>query len=801
MIKQYFTIAWRSLAKNKMFSLINIFGLAAGICFTIVIVAYCWLQLSVNRDLKNADHQYIIQSDWKDKNAGFDLATFGPLAMEMRRQYPELVKNYFRFDGVTSNVSKNNTAFRENIQIGDSQMIEMYGFKLLQGNPATAMREPFSAVITEKQAIKYFGRKDVLGESITIESFNGSKKEFRITGVMKTPPPNSVTFLNRDNDNQIFLPENTLSYFGRDLNTWQNQHIVGYLELQPGANAKRVGELMKVTLSSNISPDLASQVRPYLVKLTDYHLGKENASVKKMLYTLAFIALFILGMAIVNFINLSISKASERMREIGVRKVLGSSKAALIAQFLSESVLIVFISTVLSVGLYAFLRPYFNGVLNTELPEVFAYRPVQFFYLFVFALVLGIAAGIYPAFILSSLQSVDSLKGRLGSMQQNVLLRKALIILQFSTAAIVLSSALLISAQVDYFFSKDLGYNKDFIVTAQMPRNWNPEGIRKVEQLRDRFAELPIVQNATVSFEIPDGNISGSSIIYRFGQDSSQGIAAQILSVDKHYLDTYKIPLSAGLNIDNKAGSLLNQMVLNESACRALKLDPQQAAGQRLRLVGWGGFVGEIVGVTKDINFGPLQQKIAPQVYADVKTVNIYRFISIKLKAGNIPDEIQTLQNKWASLLPGTPFEYRFMDEMLAKTYETELQLKKAAYAATVLSIAIVLLGVIGLVAQNVSKRAREIGIRKVLGSSITGIITLFLKEFIVIIIIACLIACPIGYLIMHRWLSDYAYHVAINAVPFSISVGILLIVTIALIALQTFKTAIANPVKSIRTE
>jgi putative ABC transport system permease protein len=801
MNKQYFKIAWRNLWKHKTFSLINIFGLAAGICFTITVAAYCWQQLSVNSQLKNTGNQYIIQSDWKDKNLGFYLATFGELPREMKRQYPDLVKNYFRFDAFTSNVSENNTVFRDNILAGDSNMIAMYGFKLLQGNPATALKEPFSVVITEKEAVKYFGRKDVLGEMLTIESFSGSRKAFRITGVMKTPPANSVTFLNRDNDNQIIIPENTLSYFGRNINSWQNMYVVGYLELQDGVSPKRVELLMKNLIGANADPSLAVQVRPYLVKLTDYHINKDNASIKKMLYTLAFIAIFILAMAVINFINLSVSKASERMREIGVRKVLGGSKGELITQFLSESVLIVLIASTIAIGLYAMLRPFFNEMLNTELPAVGAYSIVQFIYLGIFSVVLGMIAGIYPAFILSSLQSVDSLKGKLGSLKQNVFLRKTLVVMQFSTAAVVLICALLVSAQVNYFFKKDLGYDKDFIITAQIPRNWNPEGIRKAEQLRNQFVQLPAVENATVSFEIPDGNVGNSSIIYKAGQDSSQGIAAQILTVDKHYLDTYKIPLATGRNIDNKDSSAVFEMVLNESACRALRLDPQKAVGQRFTVAAYGNMPAEVVGVITDFNFGSLQQKIAPQVYADIKTVPIYRFISLKIKPGNIGDAIQALQSKWSSLLPGTPFEYRFMDEMLAKTYQTELQLRRAAYAATFLAITIVLLGVIGLVAQNVSRRTREIGIRKVLGSSIAGIMTLFLKEFITIIVISCLIACPVGYLIMHNWLSDYAYHVSINAVPFTVSIAVLLTVTIMLIIMQTFRAATANPVKSIRTE
>lgn len=802
MFKNYFKIAWRNIIKSRFYSTVNIIGLAAGIAFTLIISAYVWSELQVNNNLKNADNQYILQSKWKDPNLGIELTTLGPLAKELRDHYPDLVANYYRWDGVTSNVSKGDKAFREGIQICDSTMLSMYGFTLLYGNPATAFEGPYSVVITAEKAIKYFGKKDVVGQTLTIENFSGSKHDFVITGVLNQPAKNSATFLNDNNNNQFYIASENIGYFGRNMD-WPNPYIVGYIELQKGVSPKDLEKPIQYLVKQNAPAQVTANMTPYLVPLKEYYLSANNGLVRKMLYALSGIAFFILLMAVINFINLSVSRSATRMKEIGIRKVLGGLKKQLIAQFLIESVILVFFATILATIIAVLTRPVFSNILGKEIPSITDFP--LYFILFPLLLIIavGFIAGIYPAFVLSSLKSVDSLKGKLSSVGENVLLRKFLVALQFGTATIAFIGAIIISKQVNLFLNSDLGFNKDFIVSAQLPRNWTPEGVRRMETIRKQFAAMPEVTDATLSFTVPDGNSSGSFSLYKAGSDSTTAVASQLLITDEYYAETFKIPMSAG-EFYCKPGAFIDssKIVINEAQANALGWkNPQDAVGKQLYVPGFNGTPAIVAGVTKDFHFGSMQKVIQPVTFVHVGVINTFRLLSFKLKPGNIGTSLEAMQKKWSALMPGTPFEYTFMDDAIAKLYTTELQLKKASYTATVLSFIIVLLGVLGLVSLSIQKRTKEMGIRKVLGSSVGGIIALFMKEFLIVVLIAGIISCPLAYIIMYNWLKEYAYRINITAAPFIVSISLLVLLTGILISIQTLKAANTSPVKSLRSE
>ncbi|MEO8763761.1 MAG: ABC transporter permease [Ginsengibacter sp.] len=801
MLKNYFKIAWRNIIKNHFYSLVNIIGLSTGIAFTLLIGAFVWSELQVNANLKNAGRQYIIQSNWKDKNQGLDLTTLGPLAKSLRENYPNLVANYYRWDGVTSNVSKGDKSFREGLQICDSTMLNMYGFNLVHGDPKTAFEGPFSLVITVDKALKYFGKTDVVGQSLTIENFSGSKHDFIITGVLKKPAKNSATYINDDNNNQFYISSNNLAYFGRNMD-WPNQYIVGYIELQEGVHPGDLQGPMQSLVRLNAPPQFAANMTPYLVSLKDYYLSGNNGLVKKMLYALSAIALFILLMAIINFINMSVSRSATRMREIGIRKVLGGLKKQLIFQFLIESILIVFFATVFAFVIYLCTKDVFSNILEREIPVLTDFPLYYIAFPLLLIVVIGVVAGIYPAFVLSSLKSVESLKGKLSPVKENVLLRKSLVAFQFGTATIAFVGAIIISAQIKLFFSKDLGFNKDYIVSAQLPRDWTPEGVRKMEDLRRQFATIPQVSNVTLSYEVPDGNNGGGISLYKAGSDSTTAITSPMLTADEYYASTFEIPMEAGVFF-SRPGAFTDSftVVINDAQAKAFGWkSPQDAIGKQVKVQG-GGQNFTIAGVTKDFHFGSMQNAIKPLTFLHVGITNLFRSFSFKLRPGDVGNSIADLQRKWSEVLPGIPFEYTFMDETLAKLYRSEIQLKKASYAATVLALIIVLLGVLGLISLSVQKRTKEIGIRKVLGSSVAGIILLFLKEFLLVILIAGIIACPLAYIIMHRWLEAYSYRVGITATPFILSVLVLVFITGILIVTQTIKTALSNPVESLRME
>ncbi|HEX7847518.1 MAG TPA: FtsX-like permease family protein [Chitinophagaceae bacterium] len=802
MIRNYFKIAWRNLTKYRFYSFVNILGLFAGITFALLIGAYIWSEWQVNRQLKNTSQQCILTTVSTDPNVGYELATFGPIAKRLKEDYPDLVTNYYRYDGITSVVSKGDKHLRENLQVGDSTVLAMYGFETLHGNAGTALRDPFSVVITEDIAIKYFGKTNIIGETISIQNFSGGNHAFTVSAVLRNLSRNTVTNLARDYPNSFFIPMSAMTYFGRlGQDSWDNMFIASFVELKKGISIKDIEKPIQQLVQQNVNPALQKIITVKPVLLTDYYLRQNQGLVKRMLYILSFAGFFILLMAIVNFINIAISRSGSRMKEIGIRKVLGSMRRQLIFQFLTESFILVAAATFLAFLTYPWFRPFFNKMVGADIPVLSGFP----FYFIAFPItlivVVGIAAGLYPAFVLSAMKSVDSLKGKLKTAKEKIVFRKSLVGFQFSIALIVLISAVVVSNQVSYFFSQSLGYNKEFVVSSQVPRDWSPAGVQRMATIRNEFARMPEVSNVSLSYEIPDGNNGGQRGIYKAGNDSTQAIAAQLLTSDGYYPSTYEIAMKAGAFLETNGIIDSSKIVLNEKAIKALGWnDNREAIGQQVKIYGDNTFY-TIQGVTSDFHFNTMQQQVAPIIFLSLNRTNIYRFLSFKIKPGNISASIEAIQKKWAVLLPGNSFEYVFMDDTLKKLYASELQLKKAAYSATFLALIIALLGVLGLVSLSIHQRIKEIGIRKVLGASLPDIIGLFLKEFTTVVIIAGLIACPVGWYLMKSWLDGYAYRVSVGLQPFIISIALVAVTTMILVALQVIKAAKNNVVQNLKTE
>lgn len=801
MLKSYLTIAWRNLLKHRFYSFVNIAGLFAAMAFTLLIAAYIWQEMQVNQSLRNAPQQYFLQSEWRDAQTNNNLTTLAPLARSLKEHYPHLVANYYRWDGITSGVAKGEKRFREGIQLGDSTLLLMYGFELLHGHAATALNEPFSAVINEATAIKYFGRKEVVGETISIQSFSGGKKDFKITGVLKTPFRNSVTHINDDNSNTVFIAASSASYFGRlSMEDWNNTWIASYIELKEGVKVAQVQMAIQQLINSHAPEGIKANLKVKAVPLGTYYLQRDNGLVQRMLYTLASVAVFILLMAVVNFINIAISTSAGRMKEIGMRKVLGGMRQQLMVQFLAESFILVGIAAVLALGAYPVLAPLFAEIVGKEVPPIESF---PFYYLgipLLLILVLGFLAGFYPAFVLSSINTIHSLKGRLHTVKENVLMRKVLVGFQFATALVVLIAATIVTQQVSMFFGKHIGYEKDFVVSSQVPRDWSAEGVSKMLTVRNEFATLPEVSSVSLSYEIPNGNNGSEVQVYAQGSDSATAIGTQVLATDENYLRTYQIPLSSGTFFGSD-GLDSGKVVINETAAKTFGFkSASDAIGRQLRIHN-DPTVFTVKGVVADFHFFSMHQSIPPILFFNVKTVVVHRYLSFKLKPGNMAASMAAIQRKWAQLLPGSAFEFSFMDDSLKKMYTTELQLKKAAYTATCLSLIIVLLGVLGLVSLSIHKRIKEIGIRKLLGASFASIVSLFVKEFIGTMIVAACIACPLAYFVMNGWLQNYSYRISIGALPFAGAVGGLGAMALLLVLLQTLQAAHRSPAKSLKTE
>ena len=802
MLKNYFTIAWRSLWKNKVFSLINIFGLSIGIAFAMLIGAYIWGELQVNRQLKDVDNQYIILSKWKDPNMGNEIECIGQLSHALKEEYPGLVADYYNADPGITTASNGGKHFRHGIQVGDSTLLNMYGLKLLHGNAATALKEPYTVVITTDMALKFFGKTDVVGQALNFDSFSGDNHDFTITGVLNDLPRNTITGESLEHKEEFFFNASAGKFFKRSVEGWDNTGVVDHIELRPGSDPKAVNRAMRALLIKYSKDDyLKANLTPYLVKLTDYNLLANGGLISKMTRTLSCITLFILLMAVINFINIRIGSSSGRMKEMGIRKVLGGLRRQLIWQFLTESVLVVMLATVVALVIYLSARPYFTEVLDSPLTGLFSF-PIYFMpLLFIFALLVGLLAGIYPALVLSALKTIDSLKGKLHTVKENVLFRKSLVAFQFIIAAIVFIGCIIISQQINLFFSNNLGYNKDYVVYTSVPRDWSAKGVQKMEAIRYQLAQLPQVGSIALSFDIPNGHNGYNFNISRKGAKASQVIISEgAIGTDNQFASAYKILMKAGtfFSPDYRLADS-TKVVINETESKALGwANPTDAIGQKIMIFD-AAFT--ISGVTADFHFGSMHDRIMPITFTNVNHDNSYRYFSIRLKPGNIQQSLAAVQKKWAQLLPAAPFDYSFMDDALTKLYKSEIQLKKAAYTAAFLATIIVLLGIIGLIALSVQKRTKEIGIRKVLGSSVAGITTLFLKDFLGVVLIACLIACPLAFLIMQKWLNDYAYKIRMSPVPFVISITLLTTVTSVLIIAQTIKAAYANPVKSLKIE
>lgn len=781
--------------------MLNIVGLAVGIAFTMLIGAYVWGELRVNQDIKDSANQYVIQSKWKNPDIGIEATTVAELPKALKENYPNLVANYYNSALAYTNVSKNEKHFRERLQVGDSTLLNMYGFHLLYGDARSAFTGPFSVVITAEMANKYFGKTDVLGQTLNMGDFAGGNHDYIITGVLDKIPANTVTGLGVDNQFQFFI-NGSLNKLLRAVDGWDNSGVSCHIELQNGVKPAAVERAMLDLIRRNEPDDeIKSNLTPYLVPLKDDYLQANHGLVKKMTGTLSCIAVFILLMATINFVNICIGRSSHRMKEMGIRKVIGGLRKQLIIQFLAESVVMVILATVLALIVYVFARPYFSRALGrdifglTDFPAYFILIP------FGFALLMGLLAGIYPAWVLSASGTIDALKGNLNAVKERVWLRKILIAFQFVTAAVVVIGAILISQQISLFFNGNLGYDKDNVVFVPAPRDWSLKGIQKMEAVRDQLTRMPQVSSASLSWEIPDGmDVEWrKSKVYQPSASEFQGITTQNLVVDNQFANTFNIPLKAGSFFNPLIPADSNRVVINETERKALGWNnAANAIGQKIT---YQGNTFTVCGVTADFHFGSMQEHIQPMLYTNVYWNKQYRYLSIKLKPGNLQQNVDALQKKWAELTAQAPFEYHFMDDALARLYATEIQLKKAAYIATTLAIVIVLLGIIGLVSLSIQKRTKEIGIRKILGSSAAGITGLFLKEFLIVALIACVIACPLAYLIIQRWLNDYAYQIKISPTPFVFSVALLIFITASLIIIQTIQTAFANPVKSLRNQ
>ena len=802
MLKNYTTVALRHLLRHKFFSAINILCLSIGITFSLLIGVYVINQYEVNGAIKNVERQYVVKSKWKIKDMGLDITTYGPLPKAMREEYPGLVARYYRYNPVTNVVSAADKFFKEDISIGDTSFISMYGFPLLEGNRQKPFADNNSAVITETMARKLFGSETAINKLISIQTtVNGEKQHYKVTAVLKDIPFNSVTHLINSTYN-VFVPtEGNRYYAGGDPSQyWNSAYEIGMVELQPGVSPGALAEPLKKLLAKYVSDAVRPNLTVELAPVKSYYLQDNNGAAQKMIFILSVTAVLILLMAVINFVNINIGTSSYRLKEIGLRKVFGGLKRQLVIQFIIEAIILAVIAAIISLGLYQLIRPVFSQVLNTTFESFFQFGGNTLLFLLALVIVTGFVSGIYPAFVLSSSDIITSVKGKFDAAKGGLMLRKVILVVQFSLAIIVFISAVTVTRQVSYVFSKDKGYDKEqLLVITAFPKQWDSVGMQRMINIKNGLLQVPAVKTASLSFEIPDRK-PPSSIDMQLVNGDAKTVVISSHGADENYAETFGLKMLAGTCFSQSGGCIPNQVVLNESAAKALGLSVSSAVNRQIRIPS-SGTILTIAGIVRDFNYSSLQAQIEPLAFFHVRDATAYRYLSLKLKPGNISESLTMIRNEWRKLSPGSPFEYTFMDEKFRSLYQAELQLKKAGSIATILNLVILFLGIFGIVSFTLVKRTKEIAVRKILGAGIRRIIFLFIKDYAWLIAIANLIAWPVAYILTNNWLNSYAYRIDQNLLPY-VSVGLsVFLIAFTLIGVQCFKAGRVNPVKSLRAE
>lgn len=802
MIKNYFKTGWRYLTKHKLFSFIHVFCLTIGITFAMVVGVYVLNQYNINRSLRNVDDQYMVKSNWKTEGLGLDITTLGPLAKTLREEYPSLVADYYRYNPVNNVVSAGDKHFVEDIAIGDTSFIRMYGFPISYGNADRPFPNNQSAVITESMALKLFGKKDAINETISVHTtVQGEKQDYHVSAVIADIPYNSITHL-IDDGYSVFVPTEGNMYFGFEdpASGWDNPFEMGMIQLQAGVTPADLVVPCQQVLAKYTPENIQQNLTVELAPIRDYYLNDNGGAARRMITILSLSAVFILLMAVINFVNISIVTSSQRLKEIGLRKVFGGAKQQLVIQFIGEALFLTALAALLSLPLYQLLRPVFNEILNTQLGSVFNFGWVAYAGLSALVLITGLLAGIYPAFRLSSSPVTAAVKGKIDTAVGNLTLRKTMLTVQFTLGIAVFIGTLIVSRQVDYIFSKDIGYSKDqvMVITA-FPKRWDATGVQKMMEIKHALTKLAAVESASLSFEVPKRQ-PPNAFGFMLATGDSPVTMIHSIGVDQDYAHTFGMTVLAGTCFSQSGGHIPNQVVLNESAVRALGLTPETAVNQKLRPPSSGDEV-TIAGVVKDYNYSSLQEQIKPLAFFHVQDWLSYRFLSLKLNGTNMAETIPLIKQQWEKLVPDAPFEFSFMDDQFASLYQSELQLKRAADVATVLNFLIITLGIFGIVSFTLAKRSKEIAVRKVLGAELRHLTLLFVKDYTRLIILANLIAWPITYWIANKWLEGYAYRINQNVGVYLLVCLLVFVLAYGLIAGLCAKANRANPVNSLRDE
>ena len=806
MFKNYFKVAFRNLWKNKGYSAINILGLAIGLATCLLIMVYVVDELSFDKFNKKADRIYRVDGDINFGGTHWILAVGpDPMGATLKKDFPQ-VEQFVRFRNYGGfRVKKGNENVQENSVIHvDSTLFDVFTLPVIQGDPKTALDDPSSVVITEKIARKYFNSTDVVGKVLVVDD----TRNYKVSAVIRDIPDQSHFKFD------FFVPLNSEE---SKQGNWLSNNFNTYIVLKEGADPKQLESQLGTLITKYVGPqayqllnatmeDLeksGSYVRYGLTPLTKIHLHSNktaelgaNGSIQYV-YIFSAIALFILLIACVNFMNLSTARSSNRAKEVGVRKVLGSNKKNLISQFLTESVLISFIALVLAIGIAQLLLPYFNQLSGKDIDMGWFSKPWLLPSLLLLVLVVGVLAGSYPSFYLSSFQPVSVLKGKLSGGFKRSWLRSGLVVFQFATSVILIVGTVVIYSQLDFIRSKRLGFDREQVMVVQ---NGFALG-NQAKTFRNELKNIKGVENVTMTGFLPTGNNRSDSPLFpEASLNQKTAVSMQTWYVDENYIPTLKMEIAKGRNFSAQMPTDSSAIILNEAAAKMLPFD--DPIGKTLYYLTdiqtKAATAYQVIGVVKDFNFNSLREQVTPMVlFFDEERGSI----AIRFQTSDISSLVAQVQNKWKSIAPNQPFSYTFMDEDFNNIYQSEQRIGKIALSFSVLAILIACLGLFGLVTYAAEQRTKEIGIRKVLGASVSNIVRMLSKDFMKLVIVAMIIAFPLAWYFMNKWLEDFAYRINIDWKVFALAGLAAILIAIVTVSFQAIKAALTNPVKNLRTE
>jgi putative ABC transport system permease protein len=795
MIKNYLRVALRNLWRHRGFSLLNVLGLTIGMSAFFLIFLYVCFELSYDSFHTKADRIYRVVSDVKTRTETQHFNS-GPVpaVIHMAKEFPEVETTVRVNPGDNWMVIQGTKVFEQaDVASADSTFFRVFDFPLLKGNPQTALRDPFNVVLTETTAKKFFGNIDPMGKSLTLtrDKFHGT-----VTGVMKDLPENSHLKISM----MISLATVSQHLDSSYDQEWDNYGTGSYVVLKPGASAAALQAKLPAYLEKMNGAQMhKKQEIPTLLlePIRDVYLystrdGSKTGNITNI-YIFSIIGVFILLIACINFVNLTTARSAERAKEVGIRKVVGAGKGMLAGQFIGESIILCVIAYLLAVVLSALLLPGFNQLAGKVISTGVFSHPWYLVILLGFAILIGIVAGLYPALVLSSFQPVAVLKGRFSAGTRGLILRKSLVIVQFTIATGLMIGTLVVYNQLNFMRSQDLGFSKEQKLVLDT-RNDSAK-----MAFKDEVSRIPGVLSAAISTSVPgDGSYFPNAYQLENVRGDMQAVNAAVYFVDYDYLSEMGMRIVAGRAFSRSfATDTAHSMVLNESAVRLLGYtSPEQVIGKRYDQF---GTQGRIVGVVKDFHFRSLQEVIKPlSIRIEPRAGDL---LCVKLDGHRIPATLSAIQEKWKVMLPSRPFTYFFLDELFDKQYRAEDRFGRLFLNFAVLAIFISCLGLMGLASYSTLQRTKEIGVRKVVGASVGNIVFLLSKDFLKLVCWAFLVAAPVSWFFVHGWLQGFAYRITAYWWIYAVAGLGAIFVALLTISFQSVRAALANPVKSLRAE